>query len=115
MSPIVWNIVRATIAGVTIVVVAELSKRHPRIGGLVLSLPLVSILAILVAWLQHRDLPAIARLSRATLILVPLGLPLFVPLALAPRLDLGFWPALVIGIVLAALATGGWLLLGLRV
>jgi hypothetical protein len=95
--------------------VAELSTRHPRIGALVLSLPLVSILAILVAWLQHRDLPAIARLSRATLILVPLGLPLFVPLALAPRLGLGFWPALASGIALAALMTGSWLRLGPRV
>jgi hypothetical protein len=43
-----------------IVIVAELSKRYPRIGGLLLSLPIVSILAFLVGWHQYRDLPAIS-------------------------------------------------------
>lgn len=46
---IVWNIVRVAIAAVTIVVVAELSKRYPRYGALQLSLSLVSILAILMS------------------------------------------------------------------
>ena len=40
------------------------------------------------------------RLARETLVLVPLGLPFFIPLAFASRLGLGFWPALGAGIVL---------------
>ena len=45
---IVWNIVRVGIAAVTIVAVAELSKRFPRYGALLLSLPIVSILAFIL-------------------------------------------------------------------
>jgi hypothetical protein len=110
--PLAWNIVRIVLAAVVVVTVAELSKRNPRVGGLLLSLPLISILAILLGWFQHRDLPAISRLARETLVLVPLGLPLFVPLAFAPRLGLDFWSALSLGLVLAVVTTGCWLQFG---
>jgi hypothetical protein len=77
---------------------------------LLLSLPLISILAFVASWFQHRDVPAISRLARETLVLVPLGLPFFVPLALAERLGLNFWAAFAWGIVLASLTIGAWLL-----
>lgn len=102
---------RVGVAAAIIVAVAELSKRFPRYGALLLSLPIVSILAFVVSWLQHHDLPAISRMARETLILVPLGLPFFVPLAFAPRLGLGFWPAFAAGVLLAGTAIGGWFML----
>jgi hypothetical protein len=107
---IVWNSIKVALVAITVVVVAELSKRYPRIGALLLSLPIVSLLAFLVSWFQHRDLAAISRLSRETLILVPLGLPFFIPLAFAERLHLDFWSAFAAGIVLASLTIGTWLL-----
>lgn len=108
---LVWNIARVAIAAITIVVVAEVSKRYPRYGALLLSLPIVSILAFLLSWYQHHDLPAISKLARETLILVPLGLPFFLPLAFATRLGLDFWPAFAVGILLASITIGTWLLL----
>ena len=108
---ILWNIARVGIAAVTIVGVAELSKRFPRYGALLLSLPIVSILAFVASWFQHHDLPAISRLARETLVLVPLGLPFFVPLAFAQRIGLDFWGSFAAGIVLASLTIGAWLLL----
>lgn len=87
----VWlTLMRGVIAGVVVIAVAEVSKRHPRIGALLLTLPLVSILAFIPSWHENRDIAAISRLARETLVLVPLGLPFFVPFALAPRLGLGF-------------------------
>jgi hypothetical protein len=56
----------------------------------------------------------ISRLARETLILVPLGLPFFVPLAFAHRLGLGFWSAFVVGVALASVTIGLWLWLGPR-
>jgi hypothetical protein len=102
-------VARVAIVAVTIVIVGELSKRYPRVGALLLSLPIVSILAFLVAWSQHHDLKAISQLARETLILVPLGLPFFLPLAFAQRLGLDFWSSLVAGVVLASLTIGAWL------
>ncbi|MDX1961999.1 MAG: DUF3147 family protein [Pirellulales bacterium] len=105
---ILWNVVRVSITAIIIVAVAELSKRYPRYGALLLSLPIVSVLAFVLSWNQHRDLPAISKMARETLVLVPLGLPFFLPLAFATRLGLGFWPAIAAGIVLSSLTIGCW-------
>lgn len=97
-----WNIVRGLMAAVIIVSVAEVSERHPRFGALLLTLPVVSIVAFVMAWTEHHDVAAISRLAKETLVLVPLGLPVFVPLAFAERIGLGFISALLLGILLAA-------------
>lgn len=106
---IVWNIVRVGVVAVTVVAVAEISKRYPRYGALLLSLPIVSILAFSLSWFQHRDLPAVSRLARETLVLVPLGLPFFLPFAFATRLGLDFWSSMGAGILLASLTIGAWI------
>jgi hypothetical protein len=59
-----WNILRLAIATATIVAVAELSKHFPRYVALLLSLPLVSILAFARSWSQYHDLPAISKLGQ---------------------------------------------------
>lgn len=99
-----WPIARVLLAAIIIVAVAELSRRYPRYGAVLLSLPLVSLLAFLFAWFQHRDLPAISKLARDTLVLVPLGLPFFVPFVLAQRLGLSFWTCFATGTILATTA-----------
>lgn len=103
------TVARVAIASITIVAVSELSRRLPRAGALLLSLPTVSILAFVMAWRQHRDLPAVSQLARETLILVPLGLPFFMPLALADRWRLGFWAAFGLGIAAATISVGSWM------
>ena len=108
---LVWYAARVLIAAVIVVAVADLSKRYPRVGALLLSLPLVSILAFLQGWFRHHDLPTLSRLARETLVLVPLGLPFFLPLAFAQRLGLGFWTALVSGLVLASVIILLWILI----
>ncbi len=51
-------------------------------------------------------------MAKETMILVPLGLPFFLPLAFADRLGLGFWSAMLTGLVLASLTIGAWLAFG---
>jgi hypothetical protein len=103
---ILWNIARVVIVAMIVVTVAEISRRYPRWGALLLSLPLVSILAFLVSWFQYKDLPAISRLSRDTLVLVPLSLPFFLPFAFAPRLGIGFWTSLAAGLAMTICCIG---------
>lgn len=70
------------------------------------------MLAFVLTWMEHRDLPSIARMARETLVLVPLGLPFFVPLAWSDRLGWGFWPAAGAGVLCASLTIGLWLRFG---
>lgn len=87
-------VLRVVVPGCTILAVLELSRRMPRAGELLLSLPLVSILACGATWFRDHNLKSLSTMARVTLILVPLGLPFFVPLAFAERLGLGFWPVM---------------------
>ena len=105
-------LVRTVIAALIIGVVSEIAHRTPRLGAVLLTLPVVSIIAILMTWFKDHDLKNLSQLSRETLILVPLGLPFFIPLAFADRLGLNFWSALGAGLVLASLTIGTWLMLG---
>lgn len=106
------TLARGVVAGLIVIGVAELSSRWPKAGALLLTLPLVSILAFIAAWVKDRDLAAVSALARETIVLVPLGLPFFVPLAFAGRLGLGFWPAFATGVVLAAATIGLWFWIG---
>lgn len=110
MQPL-WYVLRIAIVAVIVVSVAEVSKRSPRLGAVLLSLPLVSVLAFLFGWMQHRDITAVSRMARDTLILVPLGLPFFIPLAMAEHFGWGFYPSFIGGIVLATVTIVGWLIL----
>jgi hypothetical protein len=106
------NIARFVIAAIIIVIVSDLSKRFPRYGALILSLPIVSILAFAMSWQQHRDFSAISQLAKETILLVVLGLPFFLPFAFGPKLGLGFWTAMASGILLASVSVGSWLVYG---
>lgn len=103
---------RAVIAGLVVAGVSELADRFPRLGALLLTLPIVSIVAFIAVWQKEQELSTISRLARETLVLVPLGLPFFVPLAFAERLGVDFWTAFLAGVALASMTIGLWFWLG---
>ena len=108
-------LLRIVIPVAIILAVSETSRRSPRLGAFLLTLPLVSILGFGAAWFRDHDLKALSQMARETLILVPLGLPFFVPLAFAERLGLGFWAAIATGAVAASTSIGLWLFIAPRV
>jgi hypothetical protein len=108
-----WNAVLKTVlTALIIVAVSQVGQRSPRWGALLLSLPLTSILAFSLGWFEHRNLPQLSRMARETLVLVPLGLPFFVPLAFAERWHLSFGTAIGLGIVMASATIGAWMAWG---
>ena len=109
-----WLIVKTLISAAVIVAVSEIAGRYPRVGGLVLTLPVVSIIAFVMTWTKQGEMGTITTLARETLVLVPLGLPFFVPFALANRTGLSFWPSFALGLVLASLTIGAWFQYGPR-
>lgn len=105
-------LLRVVIPILIILAVSEASRRSPRLGALLLTLPLTSILAFGAAWFRDHDLKSLSQMARETLVLVPLGLPFFVPLAFAERLGLSFSSATTAGLLLAAITIGIWLRFG---
>jgi hypothetical protein len=65
-----------------------------------------------MSWFQYHDLPAISKLAKETVVLVLLGLPFFVPLIFSNQLGLSFWVSMVLGVAVALLTIGTWLVFG---
>lgn len=106
-------LIRCIVAGVVVAVVTVLAKAgSTRVGALVLTLPIVSLIAFISTWQNEQDMTKITSLSRDALVLVPLGLPFFVPLAFAKSWGLSFWPAFAIGVGLASIAIAAWMIFG---
>ena len=104
----------ALLMGLVVAAVSEIARRFPRVGSLVLTMPIVIPAVFVVMYLRDRNLPPVSRFARETLILIPLALPFFVPMAFAHRLGLGFWPALVAGLLLTTATVGVYLMFAPR-
>ncbi|MEO8494255.1 MAG: hypothetical protein ABI614_04240 [Planctomycetota bacterium] len=107
-----WTILKVFISAAVIVAVAEVAGRFPRLGALLLTLPIVSIMAFIMTWTKEGEMTTITQLARETLVLVPLGLPFFIPFALSNRTGLSFWPSFVVGVLLASITIGLWFRFG---
>jgi hypothetical protein len=95
--------IKALLSGVIIATVSEVAKRYPALGALILSLPLISILAFIWLWIDTNDKEGIAALAQSTFWFVLPTLPLFLVLPLLLRGGMGFWPALGLGCALTIL------------
>lgn len=93
---------KGLLSGAIVLIVSEVAKRSPALGALVVSLPLVSILAMM--WLHHetRDAARLAAHAEATFWYVLPSLPMFLVLPALLRQDWGFYAALATCIVLTA-------------
>ncbi|MHC4393435.1 MAG: DUF3147 family protein [Planctomycetota bacterium] len=108
--PYVLKIVLTT---ALVIAVSEASKRSTLIGGLLASVPLVSVLAMIWLYRDTQDLGKIAGLSKSIfwLVLPSLTLFLVLPPLLAKTQRFGLSLALSIG---ATVLCYGLMLLGLR-
>ena len=61
-----YLLLKAVLSGIIIVAVSEVAQRSPGLGGLIASLPLVSILAIIWLWRDTADGERIAAQLEAT-------------------------------------------------
>ena len=91
-----YLVVKAALSGLIIMAASELARRVPTYGALLLSLPLVSILAMIWLWRDTGDNERIAALSESTFWLVLPTLPLFLVLPAMLRHGVGFWISLAV-------------------
>jgi hypothetical protein len=109
---LLYAVVKALLSGVIVLIVSEVAKRYPGWGGLIASLPLVSILGIIWLWRDTGDTVRIANHAEATFWFVLPSLPMFLLFPALLRWNVAFWPALgascLVTVVLYALMV--WLL-----
>ena len=95
-----YLIIKAALSGVIVMVVSEVARRSPGIGGLIASLPLVSILGIIWLWRDTSDAERIAAHAESTFWFVLPSLPMFLVFPAMLRSGIGFWFALALSCAL---------------
>ncbi|WP_333605484.1 DUF3147 family protein [Novosphingobium sp.] len=93
-------VVRALLSGAMIVAIAEIGKRLPALAALVASLPLVSVLGMILLWHARPDAENMAVHAEATFWYVLPSLPMFLMMPMLLRHGLPFWLALAAGCAL---------------
>ena len=113
-----YLIIKAALSGVIVAAVSEIARRYPSWGGLVASLPLTSLLAMIWLYRDSADPAKVAELSISTFWFFIPSIPLFIALPILIRGNFGFWPSIVVCIAgtLALYASWFWLAprLGIR-
>ena len=94
-----YLLVKAAISGLLIAIISEIARRSPGWGGLLASLPLTSLIAMIWLWRDTGDEQRVAELSLGAFWFVLPSLPLFLIIPMLLRSGWTFWPA-----VLAACA-----------
>ena len=92
-----YLIVKAALSGVLIAIISEVAKRYPGIGGLIVSLPLVSVLGMIWLWRDKPDAANMAAHVEATFWFVLPSLPMFLVIPVLLRNGWSFWAALAVG------------------
>ena len=94
-----YLLVKAAVSGVLIAAISEVARRSPGWGGLLASLPLTSLIAIIWLWRDTRDPLRIADQALSTFWFVIPSLPLFLIIPLMLRAGWAFWPTILIACV----------------
>ncbi len=94
-----YLVIKAAISGIIVAAVSEIARRYPGWGGLVASLPLTSLLAMIWLFRDTHDAERVAEISASTIWFFLPSIPLFIAVPALIRSGVGFW--LSIGIAIA--------------
>jgi len=98
-STMTWILFKYLLTAAIVVLVSEVARQSPRLGGMLSALPLVTLLTLVWLNLERQPQDRIADYARYTFWYVIPTLPMFLAFpVLLPRL--GFWPTLIAGIAI---------------
>jgi len=93
-----YLVIKAALSGIIVAAVSEIARRYPGWGGLVASLPLTSLLAMLWLYRDTGDSARIAELSMGAFWFILPSLPMFAVLPALLRSGAGFWLSMAVSI-----------------
>tara|TARA_Y100000816_G_scaffold206156_1_gene152210 strand:+ start:1124 stop:1474 length:351 start_codon:yes stop_codon:yes gene_type:complete len=95
-----YLILKLIISSGIITLVSEISKKSSLIGGIIASIPLISVLSIIWLYIDSKDLEKIKNLSSSIFWMVIPSLILFISLPMLINIGFNFWFSLIIAIAL---------------
>ena len=103
--------IKAVLSGVIVATVATIAKRYPGWGGLVASLPLVSVMAMLWLYGETRETEKVAALAMSTFWFFLPSMPMFLIIPIMLRSGWSFGVTMITAVVVTMLLYAGmnWL------
>ena len=100
------HILKVFISVCIIVIVSEISKKNTTMGGLIASIPLISILSMIWLYLDTNDIGKVKQLSNGILWMTFPSLSLFLTLPIFINLGIKFYLSLFISIIVTFIFYG---------
>jgi hypothetical protein len=111
-AAMLYLVIKAALSGLIVAAVSEIARRNPGAGGLLASLPLVSVLGMIWLWRDTSDPVRMAAHAEATFWYVLPSLPMFLLIPVMLRSGWGFWPSLLAGCLLTMALYAAMIALG---
>jgi hypothetical protein len=103
-----YLVIKALLSGAIVAAVSDIARRHPGWGGLLASLPLTSLLAMIWLYRDSADAERVAELSVSTLWFFAPSIPLFIALPALIRSGVPFWVSMAICVIGTLALYAGW-------
>ena len=98
---------KAILSGILVAAISTIAKRYPGWGGLVASLPLVSVLSMIWLYGETRDAESVARLSLGAFWFFLPSIPMFLVIPALLRAGVGFVATMAIACAMTILLYAG--------
>jgi hypothetical protein len=105
---VLYFAVKTVISALLIAAVSEIAKRSPLVGGLVASLPLLSLLAIVWLYADTRSVEQVSALSWSILLMILPSLLFLIALPLLLKAGTPFALAIVVSVTVTAAGYWGY-------
>ena len=105
---VLYLFIKAALSGAIVAAVSEIARRYPTWGGLVASLPLTSLLAMIWLYRDAHDPERVAELSMSAFWFILPSVPLFVVLPVLIRSGVPFWASMAVVVVGTLALYAGW-------
>ena len=107
-AAVLYLVIKAALSGAIVAAVSEIARRYPGWGGLVASLPLTSLLAMIWLYRDSADPERVAQLSTSTFWFFLPSVPLFVVLPMLIRAGVPFWASMAMVVAGTLALYAGW-------
>ena len=91
---------KVLLAALVIAFASWLSGKKPELSGFIIALPLASILALVLSYLEHKNTESSVIFAKSILVGVPVSYLFFLPFFFAKSLSMNFWLIYGLGILL---------------
>jgi len=100
-------VIKAILSGILVAAISTIARRYPGWGGLVASLPLVSVLSMIWLYGETRDAESVARLSLGAFWFFLPSIPMFLVIPALLRAGVGFVATMAIACVMTMILYAG--------